>query len=54
MTREEFEAQDSRLVEEIEAAREEMYRARREWDRLCEERLTLRYDWRDQNRQATP
>lgn len=52
MTREEFEAQDNRLVEEIAAAREVVYRARREWDRLCEERLTLRCDWRDQNRRA--
>lgn len=52
VTREDFEAQESRLVEEIEAARKEFDRARREWDRLCEERLTLRCDWRDQNRRA--
>lgn len=52
MTREEFEAQDNRLVEEIAAAREELKRARVLWDRLREERLTLRCDWRDQNRRA--
>jgi len=54
VTREEFEARDNRLVEEIAAAHEELNRARRTWDRLCEERLTLRCDWRDQNRRATP
>ena len=52
VTREEFEAQDNRLVEEIAVARTEFDRARDLWDRLCEERLTLRCDWRDQNRRA--
>lgn len=52
MTREEFEAKDNRLVEEIAAAREEFARARQKWDRLCEERLNLRCDWREQNRRA--
>jgi hypothetical protein len=52
VTREEFEAQDRRLTDDIAAARKAFDRARDTWDRLCEERLKLRCDWRDQNRKG--
>jgi hypothetical protein len=52
VTREEFEAQDRRLGDDIAAARQTLNRARDNWDRLCEEHLKLRCDWRDQNRKA--
>jgi hypothetical protein len=54
VTREEFEAQDRQLVEAIAAARETARSARETWDRLCEERVRLHEDWRDQNQEAAP
>jgi hypothetical protein len=50
MTREEYEARERRLTADIDDAYKALNAARDHWDRLCVERRTLRYDWRDQCR----
>ncbi|MCA1223556.1 hypothetical protein [Streptomyces sp. 8L] len=52
MTREEYEEQDRRLTEEIDAAYKAFNRARDYWDDLCAERRDLHFQWRDQHRDA--
>ena len=46
MTRDEYEAQLRRLDDDIKAAYATFQRARRQWDRLCEERRELDWRWR--------
>lgn len=48
MTRDEYEAQERRLNDDIEAARQTLNRARTNFDRLCDELRALRQEWREQ------
>ncbi|MEU1043947.1 hypothetical protein ABZ400_02170 [Streptomyces sp. NPDC005897] len=50
MTSEEYEERERRLTVEIDDAYKAFNRARDYWDRLCRERLDLRWQWAQQQR----
>nr|WP_187279178.1 hypothetical protein [Streptomyces lavendulae] len=52
MNRDEYEAQLRRLTDDIDAAYATLQRARQQWERLCEERLELKYGWRQHPRRS--
>lgn len=54
MTKDEYEARQRRLADDIEDARQALARARHRFDDLCTEARNLRLDWQEQQReQAT-
>jgi hypothetical protein len=53
VTKDEYEAQQRMLADDIEDARQALARARHRFDDLCSEALNLRLDWQAQQEQAT-
>jgi hypothetical protein len=53
VTKDEYDAQQRRLADDIEDARQALARARHRFDDLCRESQNLHLDWQEQQNEAS-